>query len=102
MLGPLRQMAQHYGGAAEMTLFVLLMVLFAMDAIWRFLLRITALFGSPQCRTNARWLLTPFWRRHESVEPDEGRGEAQSGRPPESPACQLRRSRQPRRRRGSH
>lgn len=30
MLGPLRQMAQHYGGAAEMTLFVFLMVLFAL------------------------------------------------------------------------
>jgi hypothetical protein len=89
MLGPLRQMAQHYGGVAEMTLFVLLMVLFALSAVWRFVLRITALFGSPQCRTNARWLLTPFWRRRESGELDERRGEAQGGGPPENPAHQL-------------
>ena len=95
MLDPLRQMAQHYGGAAEMTLFVFLMALFALSAVWCFVLRITALFGSPQCRTNARWLLTPFWRRRESGELDERRGEAQGGGPPENPAHQLRRSRQP-------
>jgi hypothetical protein len=99
MLGPLRQMAQQYGGAAEMTLFVSLMVLFASSAIWRFVLRITALFGSPQCRANARWLLTPFWRRREWGEPDEGHGDVQGVSPPENPAHQLRRSRQPRRRR---
>lgn len=99
MLGPLQQTAQHYGGAAEMTLFVFLMVLFALSAIWRFVLRITALFGSPQCRTNARWLLTPFWRRRESGELNDGRGEAQGDSPPENSAHQLRRSRQPRWRR---
>jgi hypothetical protein len=96
MLGPLRQMAQHYGGAAEMTLFVLFTVLFTLRAIWWFVLRITALFGSPQCRTNARWLLTPFWRRRESGELDEGRGEAQDDGPPEYSAHQRRQSRQPR------
>jgi hypothetical protein len=84
MLGPLRQLALHYGGAAEMTLFVLLMVLFALRAIWFFVLRITALFGSQQCRKNARWLLTPFWRRRDFNRVGRATGEAQ-GQPRRQP-----------------